>query len=292
MKMIFTLWISVLFCLQANATYTNYTQVKQKLQSLAAKNPATALFTIGDSDSGEKILGLKIGSGALKNLVVGTHHGNEYGSTEVAMAVAESLAKAPITGQTIFVIPVLNINGYNDRDRYETNGGGSHDPNRDYPGACATEGPFLLKSTKALATFIDKENIVNSATLHTYYPAVVWPWGISTRDLDTPYTDTFKQLTAYATQESGYQTGNSTEVIYAADGTFEDYAFWKHGIWSILFELGFSHNPSETDVQKMIDVNVPGIRRMLANAPMARAADHEFHGKCDLLLRYRDRHDE
>ncbi len=284
--------LSVFFSLQANASFTSYEQVKEKLHSIAASNPAVQLITIGASDSGDTILGLKIGKGALKNLVVGTHHGNEFGSTEVAVAIASSLAQSPIEGQTNYVIPVLNIGGYNQHDRYETAGAGYHDPNRDYPGPCATEGPFTLKSTRALATFVDKENIVNSATLHTYYPAVVWPWGISTRDLNTPYTDVFKQITANATKESGYQTGNSTEVIYAADGTFEDYAFWKHGIWSILFELGFSHNPSESDVQKMIDVNVPGIRRMLANAPMARAADHDFRGKCDLLLRYRDRHDE
>lgn len=286
------LLLSLLLCSASPAFAAitqNYSEVKLFLDRLAKQNPDNAsIFTIGLSDNGELIQGLKVGNGSLKNLVVGTHHGNEYGSSEVALAFAESIAKTPIRGQTIFVIPVLNISGYNKRSRNEN----SHDPNRDYPGPCATEGPFLLKSTKALADFIDRENIVTSATLHTHFPAVVWPWGLSSHDLSTPYQSTFELLTKLATQDSHYQIGNSTEVIYPADGTYEDYAYWKHGIWSILFELGYSHYPNETDVKSMIDENVPGLRRMMENSPLARAEDHEFRGKCDMRLRALDRHDE
>src|SRR5260370_1205074 len=82
------------------------------------------------------------------------------------------------------------------------------------PDPCGTDGPFLLKATAALAAFIDKEGIVASATLHTYSPAVVYPWGISTHDLSTPYDDLFKQLVAMATVESQYPTGNNTQLIY------------------------------------------------------------------------------
>lgn len=275
------------------ALIRNYAEVKSTLQRIATQYAANvALIDIGMSDNGEIIKGLKIGSGPIKNLVVGTHHGNEYGSTEVAMATAESFAQTPVQGQTIYVIPVLNTRGFDSRSRYESNKNGMHDPNRDYPGPCGTEGPFNLKSTAALAKFIDQENIISLATLHTFYPAVVYPWGLSSRDLDTPYKSTFQKLALDATVESKYETGNSTEVIYAADGTFEDYAFWKHGIWSMLFELGFSHSPSEAAVRTMIETNVPGIRRMLENAPVTRAVDHEFRGTCDLSLRSLDRHDE
>ena len=38
--------------------------------------------------SGDTIIGLKIGNGPVNNLVVGTHHGNEYGATEVTRAFA------------------------------------------------------------------------------------------------------------------------------------------------------------------------------------------------------------
>lgn len=271
-----------------------YSDVKQFMHELARTHPSTVQSVIiGPSDSGELIEGLSIGDGPLHNLVVATHHGNEYGSTEVSLSLAASLANNPIPNQTVYVIPVLNIKGYNAKNREEKDALGiSRDPNRDYPGPCGTEGPHFLKSTASLAQFINRENIINSATLHTFYPAVVYPWGISTYDVSTLYDDLFKIMANKATEMSHYTVGNSTQVIYPADGCYEDYAFWKHGIWSILFELGFSHHPSQGEIDEMVRTNVPGIRKMLAEAQMERAVNHDFAGQCIGRLRHLDRHDE
>jgi carboxypeptidase T len=278
-----------------------YTDVKAFIKALNAKYPSTTrIVTVGASDSGDTILGLQIGSAAalagkestINNMVVATHHGNEYGSTEVAKSFAESIAANPIAGQIDFVVPVLNISGYDVKNREETLNDTTVDPNRDYPGPCKMDTPFTLKSTHALADFIDKNNIVTSATLHTFYPAVVYPWGISTNDLSTPYDALFQSLVQDATVSSGYQTGNSTEVIYPADGCYEDYAFWKHGIWSILFELGDTHTPDESQVAQLEQVNVPGIRNMFEKAPRQRATDHDFKGQCDNQMRRYDMRDE
>jgi carboxypeptidase T len=277
------------------STDRQYTDVQAFVQKLAHDYPNNvSLFTLGTGDTGQPITAMKIGNGLIHNLLVSTHHGNEYGSTEVALAFAADLAKNPIQNQTLFVIPVLNIGGYDARNREETDSRGvSDDPNRNYPGPCGTEGPFTLKSTKALAAFIDGENIVASATMHTFYPAVVYPWGISTQDLTTPYQPQFTKMVNDATVESHYQVGNSTEVIYPADGAFEDWAYWKHGIWSILFEVGTTHTPNQSQIQDMVNTNVPGLRRMFTNAPTQVSVKHDFTGRCDTLLaRMRDRHDE
>jgi predicted deacylase len=269
---------------------SNYDKVVTTIQQIAQQNPANAkLITIGVNDQGTPIQGLQIGSGPVNALIVATHHGNEYGSTAVALGVADALAKNPVAGETVFVIPVLNVTGYNKNNRYETNGKNSYDPNRDYTGPCVNGSSYNLKSTKALADFVDSRNIQISATLHTYSPAVVYPWGISTHDLSTPYDEQYKMLVAAATQESHYQTGNNTDVLYPADGTFEDYAYWKHGIWSLLFELGFSHTPDQTAIKNMVDVNVPGIRRFLETSPKERVAAHDFSGKCDTFMLQRVR---
>ncbi len=270
-----------------------YQDIKKFLKELQTQYPTQVeLFDLGLSNQGEMIQGVKIGHGKTHNLLVSTHHGNEYGSTEVAAGFAKSVAEDPILGQTLYVIPVLNISGFNKRERREYIENQTYDPNRDYPGPCGTDGPFKLKSTYALSKLIDQENIITSATLHTFYPAVVYPWGISTHDLSTPYEDLFKMLVQAATQETQYATGNSTDVIYPADGTYEDYAYWKHGIWSILFELGTTHYPSSTQVAEMVQKNVPGLRRMMIQAPLARAEKHTFTGKCDVSLQSKDRHDE
>ncbi len=288
--------VSLVLGAAAGATaQTRYEKVKSFMTELTQQYAATtSQIDIGLSDSGERILGLRIGNGPVKNLLVATHHGNEYGSTEVAKAFAADLAKAPIDGQTIYVIPVLNIAGYNTNDRYERTAATSrrYDPNRNYPGPCGTEGPFTLKSTQAIAELIDKENVVNSATLHTHYPAVVYPWGMSTHDTTTGYETEFMRLVNLASQFSKYATGNSTDVIYPADGTFEDYAYWKHGIWSLLYELGYSHSPTPSAVAELIRVNVPGLRLVFENSPKVRAPDHEFKGRCDRNLKTLDRHDE
>jgi carboxypeptidase T len=129
---------------------------------------------------------------------------------------------------------------------------------------------------------------VNSATLHTYWPAVLYPWGISTDEVHTDYTDIFLQIGAAATFMSGYKVANSTQELYPADGTFEDYAFWKHGIWSMLFEMGNSHTPSPGAVAEMVRTNVPGLRNMFENAPTVRAPKHTFTGKCNGMSMFLD----
>ena len=274
-----------LFLMQAPSA-TNYEKVVQQIEQIAAQNPANAeVFTMGINNQGQPIKGLKIGNGAINSLVVGTHHGNEYGSTAVALGFAQSLAQAPIAGQTVYIVPVLNISGYNRKDRFESSTSSQVvDANRDYPSPCKAGPNFKLKSTEALAKFVDEKNIIISATLHTYWPAVVYPWGISTTDLTTPYDNQYKELVRLATVESRYQTGNNTDVLYPADGTFEDYAYWKHGIWSLLFELGFTHNPDAQAIKNMIDVNTPGLRRFLENAPTQRVAEHNFSGRCNARM--------
>ena len=271
-----------------------YPDIQKFMVDLVNQHPTTTqLFTLGASDSGQIIQGLKIGDGPVHNLVVGTHHGNEYGATEVTKAFAASIAADPIKGQTMFVIPVLNIGGYTELNREELDSTGtSRDPNRDYPGPCGTSGPFNLKDTAALAKFIDEQNIVASATMHTVSPAVVYPWGISTQDLSTEYDDIFKLIVQSAVTESKYPTGNNTDLIYPADGTFEDYAFWKLGVWSILFELGDTHTPTDDQVADMQRTNTIGLRNMMLQAPTTRAQHHDFTGKCDVKMMMLDKHDE
>ncbi len=271
----------------------NYSEVQNFMHQVVQRYPQNArMFTLGQSDDGRMIEGVQIGDlsrirasrgrGIMNSLVVATHHGNEYGSTEVGLGFLASAAQAPIQGQSVFVIPVLNLSGFDRGQRREAARGTSFDPNRDYPGPCGTEGPYKLKSTAALAGFVNAMNITASATLHTFSSMVVYPWGISAQgsDLNTPYDDIFKMLTQAAVVESGYQTGNNTELLYPADGTFEDYAYWQHGIWSLLFELGVTHNPSEAQVNTMVRTNVPGIRRFLEQSPRQRAEKHAFTGHC------------
>lgn len=279
---------SLFLASSASAATSNYNTMVDSLQKIAQANPQNAqMFNLGMSDAGQMIVGIKIGSGAIADLIVGTHHGNEYGSTAVAMGAAEAFAKDPLAGHTVYVIPVLNISGYNNDEREETLGYSTIDPNRDYPGPCVTTTPHQLKDTKLLADFIASNNIIASATLHTYAPAVLYPFGFSTNDTQTKDDSAFINLSKAATVESRYEIGNSKELLYAADGAFEDYAYWKYGIWSLLFEMGTTHNPSSSQMKQLVADNVPGLRRFFEMAPKDRSADHAFTGRCDYNVRKR-----
>jgi predicted deacylase len=281
---------------EPTAQARQYADVQAFARGLAERFPSSArALEIGRSDSGEGIVALALGNpeSPVRNLLVAAHHGNEYGAAEVALAFAEAVAKSPIDGQLLFVVPVLNVSGYDGRRRQELGADRQfHDPNRDYPGPCGSEGPYALQSTRALAEFAEKQEIVASATLHTFYPAVVYPWGIPAQDLSTPYEADFAALAQAASLESKYPVGNSATLIYPAIGSFEDWAFWKLGAWSLLFEMGGSHSPSDADLAAMIDANVPGLRRMMERAPRRRAEKHDFARACDQGRARLDRHDE
>lgn len=292
MESISTLLVGLFLSTQQQwARISPYEQVVQALQKIEAENPNTSqLIQVGISDSGFPIMGLQIGRGGKANLLVATHHGNEFGSTAVAVAAANAFAKSPLQGQTLFVIPVLNISGYNARSRFERSANGqTHDPNRDYTGPCKQGPTFNLKSTLSLAKFVEQANIVTSATLHTYMPGVLYPWGLSTRDVVTADQDEYIRLARGAAGQSGYTVGNSTQLLYAADGTFEDFAYWQFGVWSLLFEMGSSHNPNENQIKEMIRVNLPGFRRYFLESPPSRSANHAFTGRCDRFVRQRDK---
>ncbi len=277
-KLLHLLFFGVMSVKVVNAEgIQKYKDIQNHMASVASQNSANAtVFDLGTNDTGEVIQGLKIGSGPVNDLVVATHHGNEYGSTEVAKEFVSYLASSPIPERTVWVIPVLNVSGYNNRQRNEK----GLDPNRDYPSPCKKGANFKLKSTKLLAQFIEDKNIVASATLHTFSELILYPWGISTKDVDTRYTEFFKHLGSFAAFFSGYGVENSTEALYPADGTFEDYAFWKTGAWSLLFEMGKSHSPSDAQVSEMAKVNAPGLKKFLENAPTERATPHAFEGTC------------
>ena len=63
-------------------------------------------------------------------------------------------------------------------------------------------------------------------------------------------------------------------------GNFVDYAYWEHGIWALLFEIGSTHRPDADDVKESIRLNVPAMRDILDVAPDERSENHEYGLTC------------
>ncbi len=255
---------------------TRYDGVIKFTQELHATNPSTTeLFEL--KTSSKPLIGLKIGTGPINQLILGTHHGNEYGATEVTKALMKDLAANPLPNAAVYVIPVVNVSGYNLNERREN----GLDPNRDYPGPCgsASGRPFKLSSIKAVSDFMETKQFVMALTLHTYSSVIAYPWSFNYNE-PSAHDSELSSLASVAANINGYKAGKTPDLLYTTRGDFESFGFWKFGTWTFLFELGTSHTPSHGDVDEMIQKNVPAMRALLASSPTTRATNHSFSGTC------------
>lgn len=257
------LFVVALVASVGRAAETRYDRITAELRSLEAQASHVArVVSIGNNDDGVPILALRVSlqpelSNPLKiaHLIVGTHHGNEVAAATTAMAFARALV-AKFQSASVFrdglvetewlVIPVLNISGYNRGTRHER----GIDPNRDYPSPCVADPGGRLKSTTLLRRLFDARTWVGTITVHGYIGTLTFPWGVNVSDTRTHDHNAFERVTAKAARVNGYRYGTSTEIVYPADGTYEDWAYWRHGTWSLLVEL---RDGSPSDIARTVD---------------------------------------
>jgi hypothetical protein len=276
----------IAFASASVAAETAYDRVVAKLRAAnTAHAESTSLVSIGKNDQGQDLYALKIGaaanqptSDATSFLVVGAHHGNETYSVDVALRfIDDQIARSESTddGVVYHVIPVLNVSGYNISRREESRAsGGTQDPNRDYPDPCRDDNPYRLQSTKAIAEYVQSQNVAAAVTIHGYIGTFTYPWGTYTTVPKTLDDTTFKNLGRLAVAANGYDTGTHGELIYPTVGAFEDWAYYDLGVWVTLLEIENRPNVAN-DAEAM--------HRFFANAPRVRSLQHEHTGRCTTI---------
>ena len=228
-----------------------YKVIVEKMHALQAQYPGFAtIFTIGENDEGTELLAMRVSTtpGApdpkkVGHMVVGTHHGNESACPPFTAHFAEQLLKRYASdelfrGNTLAdtewtIIPVLNVTGYNSNNRQEY----GRDPNRDYPSVCNNLPGGQLKSIRAFMAHLKTRTYTESLTVHGYVGSLTYPWGVDADDVHTKDHNQFEQITKKAAAINGYRYGTSTDIVYPADNTYEDYAYAQHGMWSLLLEM-------------------------------------------------------
>ena len=279
--------------------WESYGDVLQQMKIIKARHPALVeIVSLGENDQGDSIEGLRIQDPQLTdreeipNLLVGTHHGDERDAAPLSLAFAERVLKILSNHESeamswggrfrrgsYYVFPVLNISGYNHKFRGEQNAQGLWlDSNRDYPDACAKEAPsFRLRSTTLLTEFIDTHQIVSTVSIHGYrhLGAFTYPWGFFTEDPTPPDRDIYHALLTYAAKANHYPVGTHKELVYAASGTFEDWAYHAHGVWTALLEMKYRPD---------YDADVEALLRFFQGAPEQRSRDHAHYGQCSSLV--------
>ncbi len=263
-----------------------YKSVVDRLNQLQAAHPGfSQTFSIGKNDDGEDIIAIRISTtpaqvdpSKVGHLVVSTHHGNELAAPEFTLEFvknilnryeSKNLYRGELSETEWTIIPVLNISGYNAGSRYEK----GKDPNRDYPGPCISATGGKLGSIRTLMNFVTTRTFSGSLTVHGYAGALTYPWGVSVGNTHTKDHNLFDQITRKSAEQNGYRHGTSTDIVYPCDGAFEDYVYWKHGMWSLLLELKDGSKNDIAKTVKAIDVYFD----QLDSSP---STQHTFNTQC------------
>jgi hypothetical protein len=235
---------------QVGSSPASYRAVLEQMDQLHQQYPTlTSEFSIGQNNEGVDIMALRVSTNPTASdprkigyLVVGTHHGNEGQAPVFTLFFAQQLLKrytgpelsrSNLAGIEWVILPVLNISGYNAGTREEY----GIDPNRQYPGPCIANPATSLKSIQLMEQLLASRSFTGSVTVHGYANALTFPWGVDTTETHTNDQDVYERIFAKAASYNGYPYGTSTDVVYPCDGSFEDFVYWKYGIWSMLLEL-------------------------------------------------------
>ena len=255
-----------------------YDKIISQLNDIQKQAPSKALvMSLGENNNKDQILMLRISNtpqimdkNKIGMLVVGTHHGNEGETADIIISLAKYLLKSDLGYYEFYLIPVLNIPGYNSNSRNEN----GYDPNRDYPSPCKKEQSFYLKSTKALDNLLDSRTFSGSVTLHGFIGTITYPWGVPTKDTQTQDHPYYVEITEKISRIVKYDYGTSTDLIYGANGCFEDYVYWKKGGWSLLFEI---RDGSTIDISN----NALAILEFFKSVNQTPSVNYDFTGICE-----------
>ncbi len=175
--------------------YHTYTSLMNDLYTLVQAHPDIArLDTIGYSVQGRALVFLKISDNVNQRefepevRIVGTHHGNEWPSTEIPYLFAEYLLNnygsdpqvtELVNEREIWIMPLFNPDGHEVQQRRNAN---NVDLNRDYGYMWGGEGsspyPYSQPETQAMYAFSQQHNFTLSLSYHTYGEVVnyIWNW--------------------------------------------------------------------------------------------------------------------
>jgi hypothetical protein len=183
-------------------------------------------------------------------LITGSTHGNEYLHIEDRLPEEfvskrdslPGLAKFLSLCGIVYLLPILNPDGYDRDERENING---FDLNRDFPlGKVEHEG-FFQPETRVLGDYIKEEVSRNNMALkvaldyHCCAGALLYPWSYSAEPM--PSQDlAAHQLIArkmVATLGNNYEYGTTGEILgYRPLGTSKDYYYFEYGTVSFTFE--------------------------------------------------------
>lgn len=248
----------------AFAGYRSPAEVQAVLERLVADHPDIAqLERYGTSEQGRPLYALKLSDNVATDedepelMLTSATHGDEIITVEVLLTLIEEMVagygtdprfSAMIDDHELYVIPVVNADGFAARARYA----GGVDPNRDYPWP---EMPTRTSTAciRDLIAFFHTRDFAGSLDLHASGKLVMYPWAYTRTSVDSGDAQTMDALGRAMAAENRYTVGPIARVIYVAKGSSADYYYWKNRSIAMAAELTTSKAPPTSQIPSVVN---------------------------------------
>lgn len=265
--------------------YPTYEETIGILDEMRAAYPALVsnIVSIGTTHEGRDLVMIEIGDnpgvdeGEPEVLLDALHHAREpQGLASLLHALWSALdgyGTDPewthlLDERRIFVVPVVNPDGYVFNQTTNPDGGGfwrknrrdnggnvfGVDLNRNYgyewghdnegsspePFSDTYRGPgaFSEPETQAMRDFVAGRDLRLALNTHTWQNVLIYPWGYE-ESLYTPDSAAFVDAARVLTAESGFRSGTIDQTLnYIANGGSDDWMYGAHGVLSFTPEIG------------------------------------------------------
>ncbi len=232
------------------------------LRSIALEHPhISRVVQVGTSWEGNPITGLlltdlpfsrEIDEPSLR--LLGTHHGDEWSSMEVSLAVAERLTDQYETDEDIrdlidrhelWVVPVVNPDG---ADAFTRNNSRDVDLNRNYayrwePSFYSGEGPFSEVETAAIRALSMTRAFGHSLSLHSGATNLGWVWNYQLEPAeDEAWMEQLASEYLIATDQPGFWITNGADW-YISHGDTNDWSYGTRGGHDYTLEVTLEKTP-------------------------------------------------
>ena len=263
--------------------YNTPETVIDTLNTVAATFPEiTKTVTLGYSVEGRPIVALVLSDNVHSReidepsmRVLGAHHGDEWSSMEVSLALAERLAsdygtrddvQALLNNYEIWVVPVVNPDGTAEYSRRNAN---SVDLNRNYgftwtPGLGKGTYPFSEPETAAMRMMAYRRAYHHSMSMHSGATNLGWVWN---HTLERSPDEAFLEDVS-----SRYQDINSTRDFwitngadwYMVTGDTNDWSYGARGGQDYTLELTSRKAPAANSIETYVEEHLEAMVQFLA----------------------------
>lgn len=243
--------------------YTSYDMMVSLFDSIAYSNPdITRLDTIGYSVQNRLLLCLKVSDNAHVQepepevRILGTHHGNEWISTEIPILLAFYLVENYgideevtylVNNREIYIIPMVNPDGHEMQQRRNAN---NVDLNRDYgymwDGWGSSPSPYSQPESRAIYEFSQNHNFALSLSFHSYGEIVNYIWNYS--PVEPPDSLLIRELSQMYASFNGYWVTEGYNW-YETHGDLNDYSYGIDSDIDWTIELGNTYIPPPSQIE-------------------------------------------